>query len=160
MAGVVLGPERHRRWSDAQKIKIVGETLLPGVRVAEVMARYNVSSSLIYTWRKQARLGLFAPMRQGAFAPVAIVEPAMTPLSDGAVSIAAGEGFTPEPLAQAAPHPRTDCHSRETLHGDGTAMIVALPDGVRVMVNGGVDEAALGRVLRALSQSPVHGNAR
>jgi hypothetical protein len=35
-----------------------------------------------------------------------------------------------------------------------------LPDGVRVMVNGGVDEAALGRVLRALSQSPVHGNAR
>jgi hypothetical protein len=45
------------------------------------MAHYNVSSNLIYTWCKQARLGLIAPMKQGAFAPVAIVEPAMTPLS-------------------------------------------------------------------------------
>jgi hypothetical protein len=102
------------------------------------MARYNVSSSLIYTWCKQARLGLIAPMKQGAFAPVAIVEPAMTPLSDRAVSIAVGEGFSPEPLVDAAPTPLRDCQSRDTLHGDGTAMIVAWPDGVRVMVNGGV----------------------
>jgi hypothetical protein len=32
------------------------------------------------------------------------------------------------------------------------AMVVALPDGVRILVNNGVDEGALGKVLRALSK--------
>jgi hypothetical protein len=32
-------------------------------------------------------------------------------------------------------------------------MIVDLPDGVRILVNNGVDEAALGKVLRALSKA-------
>jgi transposase len=151
MGGVVLaGPERHRRFSDEQKIAILGESFLSGVRVREVMDRYGLASSVIYTWRKQARAGHFGG---GMFTPVAVV--------DTAGSVVVLPDFTPEPLAQAAAHPLTDCQSRDCgLHGDGTAMIVALPDGVRVMVNGGVDQAALGRVLRALFQSPVHGNAR
>jgi transposase len=150
LAGVVLGPERHRRWSDAQKIKIVGETLVPGVRVSEVMARYNVSSSLVYTWRKQARLGLFGPMKQGAFAPVAIVEAAVPPPSDAPVYSAMSEDFTPEPM----PPGETDFEPTNLVpQSDGAAMVVALPDGVRIMVNNGVDEGALGKVLRALSQA-------
>jgi len=36
---------------------------------------------------------------------------------------------------------------------DCAAMVVALPDGVRILVNNGVDEAALGKVLRALSKA-------
>jgi transposase-like protein len=36
MGGVVLaGPERHRRFSNEQKIAIVGESFLPGVRVRD-----------------------------------------------------------------------------------------------------------------------------
>jgi transposase-like protein len=70
MGGVVLvGPERHRRFSDEQKIAIVGESFLPGVRVREVMDRYGLASSVIYTWRKQARAGHFGG---GMFAPVTL----------------------------------------------------------------------------------------
>jgi transposase len=150
LAGVILGPERHRRWSDAQKIKIVGETLVPGVKVSEVMARYNVSSSLVYTWRKQARLGLFGPMKQGAFARVAIVQAAVPPPSDAPVYSAMSEDFTPEPM----PPGETDFEPTNLVpQSDGAAMVVALRDGVRILVNNGVDEGALGKVLRALSQA-------
>jgi transposase len=157
LAGVILGPERHRRWSDAQKIKIVGETLVPGVRVSEVMARYNVSSSLVYTWRKQARLGLFGPMRQGAFAPVAIVEAAEMTLSDNPICMATRQDLPLEPVL----HDQTASELADLApNSDGTAMIVALPDGVRILVNNNVDEGALGKVLRALAQVPAQSNAR
>ena len=143
MGGVVLvGPERHRRFSDEQKIAIVGESFLPGVRVREVMDRYGLASSVIYTWRKQARAGHFGG---GMFAPVTVV--------DAPASAVVPPGFTPEPLANAVPTPLRDCQSGDTLHGDGAAMIVDLPDGVRILVNNGVDEAALGKVLRALSKA-------
>jgi transposase len=103
LAGIVLGPERHRRWSEAQKIKLVGETLMPGVTVAEVMARYSVSSSLIYTWRKQARLGLLGQMApvggQLAFAPVAIVEPEADVTSDNQICVAVPQDLEAEPLS-------------------------------------------------------------
>jgi Transposase len=146
LAGVILGPERHRRWSDAQKIKIVGETLVPGVKVSEVMARYNVSSSLVYTWRKQARLGLFGPMKQGAFAPVAIVQAAVPLPSDAPVYSTMSEDFTPEPML-----PGETDFEPANLVPQSDAMVVALRDGVRILVNNGVDEEALGRVLRALA---------
>jgi transposase len=150
LAGVILGPERHRRWSGAQKIKIVGETLVPGVKVSDVMARYNVSSSLVYTWRKQARLGLFGPMKQGAFAPVAIVEAAVSLPSDSPVCLAASGDIAPEPLSHdQIEHDAAD-HASQS---NGAVIVVALPDGVRILVNGGVDEGALGKVLRALSHA-------
>lgn len=153
MAGVILGPERHRRWSEAQKIKLVGETLMPGVKVAEVMARYSVSSSLIYTWRKQARLGLLGQLApvggQLAFAPVAIVEPKADVTSDSPICLMVAQGMEAEPLQhnQIVPEP-----VEQAQQSDGTAMVLALPDGVRILVNDGVDEGALGKVLRALGR--------
>ena len=160
MAGVILGPERHRRWSDATKIKIFGETLMPGVKVSDVMARYNVSSSLVYTWRKQARLGLFGPMKQGAFAPVAIVEsPLLTPSISQICDVVSPdfglEDLIPVDTEQADP---VQASTGERSYSDsmtmaGATMVVALPDGVRIMVGKDVDEAALGRVLRATMQA-------
>ena len=74
MAGVVLSRlERRRRWSEDEKAAIVAEILVPGVSVRDVMDRHELASSLIYTWRKQARLGLLAPMRSTVFAPLAAV---------------------------------------------------------------------------------------
>lgn len=161
LAGIILGRERHRRWSEAQKIKLVGETLLPGVTVAEVMARYSVSSSLIYMWRKQARLGLLGQMApvggRLAFAPVAIVEPGSDVPSDNQICVAVAQNMEPEPLSRGQiEHEPTD-HASQS---DGAAMVVALPDGVRILVNGGVDEGALGRVLRALAGVPAQSHAR
>jgi hypothetical protein len=44
------------------------------------------------------RLGLFGPMKQGAFAPVTIVEAAVPLLSDAPVYSTMSEDFTPEPM--------------------------------------------------------------
>jgi transposase-like protein len=51
----VLGVERRRRWSKAEKARIVEETLMPGAVVCEVARRYGVAQSLLFTWRRQAR---------------------------------------------------------------------------------------------------------
>ncbi|GAA3256351.1 transposase [Sphingomonas yabuuchiae] len=50
----------QRRWSDAGKLEILAEAFRPGVGVCDVIARREVSSSLIYTWRKQLREGKLA----------------------------------------------------------------------------------------------------
>jgi transposase-like protein len=55
VGAVLAGRKRHRRFSDAQKTAIVGESFLPDVRVRDVMERHGLASSVIYKWRKQAR---------------------------------------------------------------------------------------------------------
>lgn len=45
-------PERRRRWSDEERLQIVAKAFAPGVRVADVCLRHDVSSGLIYTWRR------------------------------------------------------------------------------------------------------------
>lgn len=162
MGGVVLaGRERHRRFSDAQKIAIIGESFLPGVRVRDVMERHGLASSVIYTWRKQARQGYFSGSKSGMFAPVAIVEPEADVPRDSAICLAVAQDMQPQPM----PHDQAACEPVNlALNSDGAAMVVALPDGVRILVNNNVDEGALGRVLRALAQVPAQvlerGNGR
>jgi transposase len=55
MDGKVLGVERRRRWSNDEKVRIVEETLMPGVVVSEVARRHGVAQSLLFTWRRQVR---------------------------------------------------------------------------------------------------------
>jgi transposase len=50
---VFSGPERRRRWSDEERLQIVAEPFAPGARVADVCRRHDVSSGLIYTWRRK-----------------------------------------------------------------------------------------------------------
>lgn len=45
---VLIGVERRRQWSDAEKARIVEETLVTGARVAEVARRNAVSASLVF----------------------------------------------------------------------------------------------------------------
>ena len=62
------------------------------------------------------------------FTPVAVV--------DAAGSVVVPPDFTPESLAQAAPHPMTDWQPRDCAPpGDVAAMNVALADGLGIMVN-------------------------
>ena len=59
---IISGVERRRRWSAADKLRIVAEADEPGAKVAEVARRHEVSRSILWTWRKQARAGeLTAP---------------------------------------------------------------------------------------------------
>ena len=50
---VFSGPERRRRWSDEERLSILAEAFAPGASVADVARRRDVSTSLIYTWRRK-----------------------------------------------------------------------------------------------------------
>lgn len=44
---------RRRSWSSEERLRIVRETLEPGVIVQAVADRHGVSTGQLYTWRKQ-----------------------------------------------------------------------------------------------------------
>ena len=57
---VLTGPERRRRWSDDERLKILTEAFSPGACVSEVARRHDVSTALIYGWRRKLRRELSA----------------------------------------------------------------------------------------------------
>ena len=67
----VLGTERRRRWSLQDKLRIVEETLQPGVTVTEVARRHGLAPSVVFTWRRLAREGRLGDPGPG-FMPVEI----------------------------------------------------------------------------------------
>ena len=52
---VLAGPERRRRWSIEQKQAIVAAAFEPGTVVRGVARQADVTSSLIYRWRRDLR---------------------------------------------------------------------------------------------------------
>jgi transposase len=73
---VLAGAERRRRWSIEQKQAIVAAAFEPGAVVRDVARRADVTSSLIYRWRRDLRAAangfaqvLLAPAGNGIAAP-------------------------------------------------------------------------------------------
>lgn len=58
---VLSGPERRRRWTTAEKLRIVEESLAAETTIAEVARRHDVHPNQLHGWRRQARLGLLGP---------------------------------------------------------------------------------------------------
>ncbi len=99
MAGVrdevTGGGGRRRRWSKADKARIVQESLKPGAVVSEVAQRHGLTRWQLYDWRRKARTAAgdraepARPKRNGstskpvealpAFAPVVMATPAIPP---------------------------------------------------------------------------------
>jgi transposase len=73
-ATVLTGPERRRRWSAAEKVRMVEESLAPGSRVTEVARRYDAHPNLLHLWRRQARTGVLSvgADTRARFVPVAV----------------------------------------------------------------------------------------
>ena len=73
-AEVLVGPERRRRWSVEQKLRIVGEAFAPEAGVAEVARRYDVARAQIYQWRAALRDGRLTEPGPGVvgFMPVEV----------------------------------------------------------------------------------------
>lgn len=83
---VFSGPERRRRWSDDERLRILQEAFASGTCVSDVARRHEVSTSLVYAWRK-----LFSPPMTPAddamsFAEAVVTEP------HGPVATAAASG--------------------------------------------------------------------
>jgi transposase len=71
---LITGRERRRRWSPADKLRIVAESHEPGALIRAVAARHGVCESLVFTWRRQVRDGVLVAPEMPAFMPVQMLE--------------------------------------------------------------------------------------
>src|SRR5215472_15635337 len=53
-ATILTGPERRRRWTTAEKLWLVQESLTAGLGVAEFARQRDIHPNLIHLWRRQA----------------------------------------------------------------------------------------------------------
>ena len=93
MSGVTVlaGPERRRRWTSAEKARIVEESLAANASVTEVARRHDIHSNLLHLWRRQARLAGVALARRGSDVP------AGGGVEFAAVALAPAERILPAP---------------------------------------------------------------
>jgi transposase len=116
------GPQRRRRWSDEERLQILSEAFASGACVAEVCRRHDISSALIYTWRRKL---LDAGVAQEASAPEALPTPVFAEAVIDEVAVA----------ASAAEHP---------------AMIIDLPRGKRLSIFAAASPALVAAALKGL----------
>ena len=122
--------ERHRRWSAEERLRIVQETLRPGTVIAEVARRHGIGTGLLYTWRKE--------MLTTAMAGLVPVQMRPSPQND-------------RPAPATAPASSAVVAAR--LKPGAGRIEVEFPNGVRVRVDGAVDETVLRGVLAALDNA-------
>jgi transposase len=123
------GGPRRRRWTKAQKRRLVAESLQPGASVSLVARRHDVNANLLFTWRRQVRRGTL-----GEELPVATGDESL-PL------------IPIEVTATAETRPPQRLPARDDRAG---IIEIALPSGERLRVDAGVDEPTLRRVLTAI----------
>jgi transposase len=100
--------------------------LQPGTVIAEVARRHGIGTGLLYTWRKE------------------MLTTAMAGLVP--VHVQAGEpNVMPTPMSKPASRNPTT-----RLTGPAGRIEVEFPNGIRVRIDGGADEAVLRSVLTAL----------
>ena len=81
---LMTGPERRRRWSEDEQRQILAAAFAPDANVRDVSRRYDVATSMIYKWRREALVSgqvpgfnemVVVPVEPAtALAPVALVE--------------------------------------------------------------------------------------
>ena len=126
---IITGVERRRRWRLEDKLRMLAELDEPGMSVAAVARRHEVSRGLLHNWRRQFRKGALTELPQLRFVPLEIVEgaaPEPSPL--------------PPPSAKAGRGPKR-----------AGMMEIELGGGRRVRVDRDVDGDALRRVIEALA---------
>jgi transposase len=127
---IITGVERRRRWSAAEKLRIVAETEQAGAGIAGIARRYEISRGLLWNWRSQVRRGVLMAEPPSVFAPVRLVgePPGAEPATCGKPSWSAGPDGSV---------------------GDGRIEIT-LPDGTCIRIGHDVGLVALRRVVTVL----------
>ena len=119
------GSKPRRRWSDAEKRRIVAETLEPGASVSVVARRHDVNANQVFGWRRQYQDGLLADgTAVTAMVPVQVATGATIERADVADPVEVSPGL----------------------------IEIELPAGIKVRVSGAVDGGTLQRVLSVLSR--------
>jgi transposase len=126
---LITGRERRRRWSPADKLRIVAESHEPGALIRAVAARHGVCESLVFTWRRQVRDGVLVAPEMPSFMPVQMLE-------------------TPRPTAATQSSPSSV--PVPSVRPSSGLIEIELGNGQQVRVGSDVNLAALRRVLAAL----------
>jgi transposase len=127
---IITGVERRRRWRVEEKLRIVAECEQPGASLAAVARQHDVSSGLLWTWRRQARRGVLRVDLEPRFFPVQ--------MTDAPISQDPGQRSTSLALPSGMP-------------ASADAQIeIMLADGTVVRAGQNVSLATLRRVLTAL----------
>ena len=72
---LITGPERRRSWRVEERQQILSEAFAPGAVASLVARRHDVSTGLLYSWRKKALAQLDRPeFAQAAFLPAIVGE--------------------------------------------------------------------------------------
>ncbi len=62
---VITSVQRRRRWSAAEKMRMVEESLKPGASVSLVARRHGVNPNQLFTWRRLAAHGALTAAAAG-----------------------------------------------------------------------------------------------
>ena len=121
------GAPARARYDDDFKRQVLAEIAKPGASVAGVARRHGLNANVVFRWRGLAR---FSAAADGpSFLPVTVVEPTAARVAP----------IAPAPAPAATTEPRW-------LHID-------LEAGARISCLEDIDEAALGRVIKALRRA-------
>ena len=71
---VLSSPERRRRWTTSEKLRLVADSAASGLGVADFARRHDVHPNLLHAWRRQAKTGELsvAPDGEARFVPVSV----------------------------------------------------------------------------------------
>jgi transposase len=130
---IISGVERRRRWSVADKLRIVAEADEPGAKVAEVARRHEIGRSILWTWRKQARAGELAASEPLGFLPVVV-----DAVSAMDAPIAAANAPSAPPLQADTPPPGP------------LAITITLANGTRLEISAALSLPALSCIIGSL----------
>ncbi len=125
---IISGVERPRRWSVADKLRIVAEADEAGATVAEVARRHEISRSILWAWRKQASAGLLTTPDLRGFLPLVVDAP-----------IAAASAPSAPPLQADAPPPL-----------DQRMITITLANGTRLEISAALSLPAPSCIIGAL----------
>ena len=125
----------RRRWSAADKARVVADSLAPGVGASEAARRWHVGRRQVYAWRREAQAGLLP--RPAELCGVSPPDPAFVPILTEPVSLAAA---LPAQLAVVRASASVPVIEVEI----ASAVVRVLP---------GTDEGLLAAVLRAVRVS-------
>jgi transposase len=124
---ILEGRSGRRFRSEGARARIAAERLVPGLRVADVARRHEVTRWQVYDWRKKLKAGALAlpaeTIKEPMFAAL-VVEPKTTP---------------PSRSPKRRSITTTSCK------------IELVVDGVTLRVSADIDEAQLTRTIRAAS---------
>ncbi|PHP29536.1 IS66-like element accessory protein TnpA [Limimaricola cinnabarinus] len=120
---------RRRRWTEAEKVRIVEESYAAPRMASATARRYEISRSLLTRWRREAREGLLATDGDRAhFSPVAV---APSPLGGPAASDDRG---------------RVDDAGRDRVE-------IILPNGRRFVIGTSTEASVLARLIQVVERA-------